>query len=130
MQALRYFAIVAFSASAAASPQDFLTELRGQAQQEAGFRDFEADRGHQFFHRRHGDWSCSSCHTEDPRQPGKHAVTGKAIEPLAPAVNPARFQDGHKVAKWFRRNCKDVLGRECSPREKGDVLAYLLSLTP
>ena len=33
-----------------------------------------------------------------------------------------------KVEKWFARNCNDVLGRACTPVEKGDVLAWLLSL--
>ncbi|MFA5702619.1 MAG: DUF1924 domain-containing protein [Advenella sp.] len=28
------------------------------------------------------------------------------------------------------RNCKDVLARECTPSEKADVIAYLMSLNP
>jgi len=32
------------------------------------------------------------------------------------------------VAKWFRRNCKTVLGRECTAQEKGDILTYLSSI--
>ena len=56
------------------------------------------------------------------------ASTDKAIEPLAPAVNPKRFTDSAKVEKWFRRNCKDVLARECSAGEKADVLAWLITL--
>ena len=28
--------------------------------------------------------------------------------------------------KWFRRNCNDVLSRECTAVEKADVLAWLL----
>lgn len=40
------------------------------------------------------------------------------------------FTDTAKVNKWFRRNCKDVLSRECSAGEKADVLAYLLNLKP
>ena len=88
-----------------------------------------AERGRQFFSSRHGgDWSCASCHTTDARKNGRHAVTGKVLKPLAPAANPDRFTDAAKVEKWFRRNCKDVLGRECSAREKGDVLTYLQGL--
>jgi hypothetical protein len=34
------------------------------------------------------------------------------------------------VDKWFARNCKDVLGRECSALEIADVLAYLANLKP
>ena len=33
-----------------------------------------------------------------------------------------------KVDKWFRRNCGDVLNRECTPREKADVVAWLLTI--
>jgi hypothetical protein len=28
----------------------------------------------------------------------------------------------------FARNCNDVVGRECTLQEKGDVLTWLLSL--
>ena len=55
-------------------------------------------------------------------------MTGKAIEPMATAANPRRFTDVAKVEKWFKRNCKDVLDRECTAREKGDVITYLRSL--
>jgi mono/diheme cytochrome c family protein len=68
--------------------------------------------------------SCAGCHTADPRQAGKTRV-GKRIEPLAPVANPARFTDAAKVEKWFRRNCMDVLQRECSAQEKGDFIAWL-----
>lgn len=88
-------------------------------------------RGQQFFNARHGkEWSCATCHGAAATQPGRHASTHKAIEPLAPAANPARFTDEAKVEKWFRRNCNDVLGRECSPAEKADVLAWLLAQRP
>ncbi|MDP1899267.1 MAG: DUF1924 domain-containing protein [Rubrivivax sp.] len=90
-----------------------------------------ADRGHVFFSGRHGgEWSCTSCHGNSPTTPGKHASTGKAIDPMAPAANPKAFTDTAKVDKWFRRNCNDVLKRECSAGEKADVLAYLISLKP
>ena len=73
-------------------------------------------------------WSCASCHTQNPLAAGKHASTGKRIAPLAPAANAERFSDARAVDKWFRRNCNDVLGRECTAKEKGDVLQYLMSL--
>jgi hypothetical protein len=60
--------------------------------------------------------------------PGLHVVTSKPIAPMAPAFNAERFTDAVKSEKWFRRNCKDVLKRECTDAEKADVLAYLLSL--
>ena len=88
-----------------------------------------AARGQSFFNARHGgEWSCASCHGMPPTKDGKHANTGKVIPPLAPAFNAKAFTDTAKVDKWFRRNCKDVLSRECSAGEKADVLAYLISL--
>jgi len=89
----------------------------------------QAARGEQFFTTKHGkDWSCASCHTASPTVDGKHASTGKLISPMAPAFNPQRFTDTAKTEKWFRRNCNDVVGRECSAAEKADVLAWLLTL--
>ena len=83
-------------------------------------------RGQKFFNAKAAnDLSCTSCHGASPLLAGKHASTGKTIAPLAPSVNPERFSDSAKVEKWFRRNCKDVLNRECTPLEKADVVAYL-----
>ncbi|MBK4738598.1 DUF1924 domain-containing protein [Noviherbaspirillum pedocola] len=88
-------------------------------------------RGQEFFTQRHGrEWSCASCHGSMPTQPGKHAATGKSIGPMAPAFNPERFTDAAKTEKWFRRNCNDVVGRECTAAEKADVLSWLLTLKP
>lgn len=90
-----------------------------------------AERGRQFFASQHGnDLSCASCHQAPPTRDGKHASTGRRIAPLAPAFNPQAFTETAKVDKWFRRNCKDVLARECSPAEKSDLMAYLVSLKP
>lgn len=89
----------------------------------------QAERGRQLFNTKHGgEWSCASCHHTPPTTEGKHASTGKAIAPLAPAFNAKAFTDEAKADKWFRRNCKDVLSRECTAAEKADVLAYLLQL--
>lgn len=91
----------------------------------------QADSGRAFFQARHGgEWSCASCHGAVPTTQGKHASTGKTIAPLAPAFNPKAFTDSARVDKWFRRNCKDVAGRECTAQEKADVIAWLLSLQP
>jgi hypothetical protein len=30
------------------------------------------------------------------------------------------------VEKWFKRNCNEVLGRDCSAQEKGDWLSFML----
>lgn len=86
-------------------------------------------RGQQFFSTTHGgEWSCASCHGAVPTADGKHASTGKRIAPLAPAYNPRALTDTAKVDKWFRRNCKDVLSRECTAAEKADVLSWLNSI--
>ena len=88
-----------------------------------------AARGESFFKASHGqEWQCTSCHGKSPLVAGRHASTDKPIDPLAPAANPKRFTDGAKVEKWFRRNCKDVLARECTATEKADVLAWLMTL--
>ena len=72
--------------------------------------------------------SCTACHGLDLRVPGKHERTGKAIAPMAPSVNPERYTDGRKVAKWFKRNCKWTLGRECTSQEQADLLGWLVTL--
>jgi hypothetical protein len=88
-----------------------------------------AQRGEQFFNTTHGgDWSCATCHGKPPTRQGAHASTGKPIAPLAPSSNPERFTNAGTVEKWFKRNCKDVLKRECSAAEKADVMGYLLQL--
>jgi len=110
----------------AAKPADMLADLTQQAGAPA-----QAARGQAFFTARHGkEWSCSTCHGATPTQPGKHASTGKAIGALAPAANAERFTDPAKTEKWFRRNCNDVVGRECGAGEKADLLAWLITLKP
>lgn len=113
----------------AETPQQILSSIEQAARATSGFTGFSAARGEQFFKARHGnDWSCASCHTDNPAVIGKHAKTGKPIQPMAPSANAERFTDPAKVAKWFKRNCNDVVGRVCTPQEQGDVLAYLLTV--
>ncbi|WP_240481780.1 DUF1924 domain-containing protein [Dechloromonas denitrificans] len=69
--------------------------------------------------------ACTSCHTDSPANSGQHAVTGKSIRPLAVAANGERFSDPAKVEKWFGRNCKEVVGRACTPIEKADFIAFM-----
>lgn len=115
-----------FSASWAAETtpaqqlQRFATETGRPGNVAAGQRLFTQKHG--------GEWSCASCHGERPLANGRHASTGKTIAPLAPAANAKSLTDPAKVDKWLRRNCKDVLSRECSAAEKADVLAWLISL--
>lgn len=112
--------------ASAATPSDILGGYVAQAGSPAN-----PERGRQLFVNRHGQqWACASCHGATPIRQGEHAATGKQIAPLAPAFNPERFTDAAKAEKWFRRNCKDVLARECTAAEKADVLAWLMSLKP
>ncbi|WP_294765666.1 DUF1924 domain-containing protein [uncultured Rhodoferax sp.] len=121
--------VVALGAALAATawagtPQEQLSALSAQAG-----RSPNPAQGQQFFTTTQGrEWSCASCHNAQPTGEGKHANTGKSIAPLAPAFNPERFTDPAKSEKWFRRNCKDVLARECTAAEKADVLAWLINL--
>lgn len=98
----------------------------------AGAGNFDAARGEQLWHKSFPDpeaagktRSCGTCHTDNLKGQGKHVATGKVIEPLAPSVNKDRLADPKFIEKWFTRNCKWVLGRECTPQEKGDVLTFL-----
>lgn len=114
------------TAAPAVTPADLLTSYGAQAGAEP-----QPARGRQFFNASHGrEWSCASCHGAVPDQPGRHAATARSIAPLAPAFNPGRFTDPAKVEKWFRRNCNDVAGRECTAAEKADVLSWLLTIKP
>lgn len=117
---------LAAASAQAATPAQLLS---GYAAQAGGTP--SPARGQQFFTSPHGrDWSCASCHGQAPTRAGRHAGTGKSITPLAPVADGARFTDPARVEKWFRRNCNDVAGRECTPAEKADVLAWLLTLEP
>ncbi|HEX5364657.1 MAG TPA: DUF1924 domain-containing protein [Gallionella sp.] len=114
----------------AETPDEMLTLIKKEARTgDASFQGFSASRGEKFFKQKQGgEWSCSSCHGDNPAATGKHAKTDKTIQPMAPAANAERFTDPKKVAKWFKRNCNDVLNRVCTPQEKGDVLSYLLTV--
>lgn len=102
-------------------------------QKEAGVKAFSAEEGKKLFNtkkthsQKNEERSCTTCHTSDPSKQGKTAV-GKVIEPISPAVNKERFTDSKKVEKWFKRNCEWVFERECTPREKGDFITYMMSL--
>lgn len=99
------------------------------AQAGSGFT-ASAERGRTFFTATHSGGkpdtsACTSCHSTDLKRPGQ-TKAGKPIEPMAASVTPSRYSDTAQVEKWFRRNCNDVIGRECTPAEKADVLIFLL----
>jgi uncharacterized membrane protein len=117
-------ALLCAPAQAQTTPAEQMAAYVAQSGQPA-----QSARGQEFFTAKHGkEWSCSTCHTAKPTVDGKHATTGKVIAPMAPAFNAQRFTDAAKTEKWFRRNCNDVVGRECTAAEKADLLSWLLSL--
>ena len=120
---------VASWTATAASPQQIQQAYASEAtRQQPGFA-ASATRGGIFFRRQFAVSAnmpaCTACHGDNPALPGRHVVTGKEIRPLAPQVNPERFADAAKVEKWFGRNCKEVVGRPCTPGEKADVMQFL-----
>ena len=131
---LLYVLCLLVSSAAFAAPVDLLQGYETQARQaNPQFQAFSAARGEQFYHakRIHGSGksvSCAACHTDNPKSAGKNEKTAKEILPLAPSANKERLTDVAKVEKWFKRNCQDVLERACTTQEKGDFLAYLLSI--
>jgi len=116
--------------AAPAGRDSVLAMLAAQAKHsDASFAGFSADRGRVFWTSTHNGGNpetkaCTACHTQDPHAIGQTRA-GKSIQPMAISRNPERFTDPHKVEQWFTRNCKTVLGRECTPIEKGDVITYL-----
>ena len=122
-------AVVAAPAGHSSTPEELMRGYAQQARREAmAYSGPSAAAGRQFFTTKHADWSCSSCHTANPGASGRHAVTGKSIAPLAPALNAERFRDSARAEKWFKRNCNDTLDRACTAAEKADVIAYLLTV--
>jgi hypothetical protein len=122
--------LVATAAAAGEARQDLLQDYAAKAQSDdPAFAGFSAERGERLFTRQHGSGkpdtpACTSCHGSDPKAPGRTRA-GKPIDPMAVSANPARYTDGGKVEKWFRRNCNSVLGRECTAREKGDFITFM-----
>ena len=118
-----------FSSEVRSLMDGYATEAKAD---DPSFNGFSAERGRELFyskrmHSKGKQRGCTSCHTEDPTQVGRTQV-GKRIEPISPAVTPERFTEARKVRKWFGRNCKWVLERQCTPREKGDFLTFMMSL--
>jgi cytochrome c peroxidase len=121
-------AVLAATAAVAGdtTPQQLVKGFESQANSQGS-----AERGRALFTGTHTGGkpetpSCTTCHTNNLRGQGKTRA-GKVIQPMAISANPTRFTDTAKVAKWFRRNCNTVLGRECTAGEKADVITFLLS---
>ena len=130
--ALAVSGTLAGGAAADARREAIVQGLAAEAKKaDPGFTGFSAVRGEALFRGTHSGGkpdtpSCTSCHGEDPGAKGRTRA-GKDIEPLAVSRNPARYTEPAEVAKWFSRNCNSVLGRECTAREKGDFIAFMMS---
>ena len=121
--------LLASFASHAETPQQIRQIYVAEATaQQTGFTP-AAKRGEALFRQRFSNNdkmpACTSCHTDSPLNAGQHAITGKSVKPLAVSANTERFSDSAKVEKWFGRNCKEVVGRACTPAEKADFVTYM-----
>jgi hypothetical protein len=138
------------------TPADLLARYDAAARvEDPSFGGFSAERGRAFYFARHpmagpGDASCSSCHLEDPRQgfrahrapvlcrachvinddehPDPEHAKKRHMGAFAPGANPERFNDWQRVERYFAVNCRLLLRRACTAREKGDLITWLLSL--
>jgi len=104
--------VMALPLAALANPilDGYKAEIKGTFSVAAGEKLYKTEGPNQL--------SCASCHTDSPKNVGKHAKTNKTIDPLAPSANPKRFTDAAQVEKWFKRNCNDALGRACTTQER------------
>jgi cytochrome c553 len=118
--------LVSVSPARAETPQQILDSLVAQAGPAS------AARGEQLFRAKFTSGktadSCMSCHTDNPKAAGQHVKTHKTIDAIAPVAQKDRFTDPAKVEKWFKRNCNEVLARACTPQEKADFTAYMISV--
>ncbi|MCC6533506.1 MAG: DUF1924 domain-containing protein [Burkholderiales bacterium] len=124
--------LLCLPATSLAGPrEDLLQRYAAEAKSAAAsFAGFSAARGEalhtqKFAGGKPDTAACTSCHGNDPRAAGR-TLAGKPIDPVAVSAAPARYTDPAKVEKWFKRNCTEVLGRECSALEKGDWLSYVM----
>lgn len=126
---LASFSVMADSASAQKLADKYAVIAKNIDPESKGL---SADAGKAFFNReltiRGKQIACASCHTSNPANTGKHIVTKKPIKPLAPSANPERFSDVAKVEKNFEKHCLEIIGRDCTAQEKGNYIAYLLTV--
>ena len=121
---------ISFSLNLPASASPFLDGYAQEAQgQFSTFDGFSSVRGKTLFLNNYASGkpetpACTSCHTKSPTQAGQTRA-GKVIAAMATSISPERYSDKDKVEKWFRRNCNSVLGRLCTPLEKGDFITFM-----
>jgi hypothetical protein len=113
----------------AATPAGLISDYAASAAKATPGFTPSALRGQAFFTK---EWAvsqkmpnCTVCHSKNLKVEGKHVITDKVISPLSPTVNAERFTDLKKVEKWFKRNCSEVVGRECTDAEKADFIQFV-----
>ena len=149
-------ALLASACANAATPKEILEIYAAQARAaDPEFTGFSAEEGKTFYTAPHvlkgvGVWSCASCHLKDMRYSVKahrteipcracHVINDwehpepkkaklRSIEPFAPSANVKRLTDPNRVESFLKLNCLLLLKRECTAREKGDVLAYMMTI--
>lgn len=122
------FGLVSFSAQAGVTTAEQLAKQYASHAKST----LSADEGKAFYTKKlvmidGQELACATCHTDDPRNKGKHSETGKVIQPMAPSVNPKRFSEVNVSAKGFTKHCKQVYGKDCSAQDKGNFIAYVLT---
>jgi Domain of unknown function (DUF1924) len=138
------------------SPEQVLEGYAAQAHaDDPTFTAFSAERGEAIYKEPHvikgaGVWSCASCHLKDPtysvrahrtdipcrachvindwENPDPKHAKKRVIDAFAPSANPKRLSDPQHVETFLKLNCLLLMKRECTAREKGDVLAYLIGI--
>ena len=138
------------------TPEQILEDYAVLARAADGsFTGFSPERGEAFYREPHvvkgaGVWSCSSCHLKNPRysvrahrtdipcrachvindweHPEPETAKKRVIDPFAPSANAMRLTDAHRVETFLKLNCLLLLKRECTAQEKGDVIAWLISV--
>lgn len=111
---------VSFQAQASSGAQKQLERYQRQ-----GVTEVNPEMGKKLWYSRNNGRSCTTCHGQSPAQVGQHVKTKKRIQPMLVSQNPKRFQNSKKVEKWFLRNCKWTLGRQCTVQEKANILSWL-----
>jgi hypothetical protein len=132
MKSMIFFSVLFFSTYLSAASADVVEQLLSEYSNKTNVG-FDSSKGKTLWTTSYTNnedsqaRSCAMCHTENLASVGKHAKTRKPIEPLAPSANSERLTDAKTINKWFLRNCKWTMGRECTPEEKGHFLKFIRS---
>lgn len=75
------------------------------------------------------DIPCRACHVvNDWEHPDPKHAKKRVIDPFAPSADPKRLSDPERVENFLKLNCLLLMQRKCTTKEKGDVIAYLMTI--